>query len=86
LQDDRSTKEEILSQIVREVGDNALTADLSAGSLLMSSGLLDSIAAMRLVLYLERRFSISIHASELTPENFDTVDRILGFVRAKQTD
>lgn len=81
LTDDSGLEERILSQVVHEIGDRNLSRELDRGSALMSSGLLDSIATLRVVMYLEQTFAISIEAADLTIENFDSVDRIAGFLR-----
>lgn len=84
MNDDVAMREGILARVVREIGDDNLAGELDSNSALMSSGLLDSIATLRLVLYLEQTYSISVQAADLTVENFDTVDQIAQFVRANR--
>ena len=51
---------------------------------LISVGILDSIATLRLVEYLERTFSIQMAAHETDAEHLDTIERISQLVRSKQ--
>lgn len=83
--DRTDARKALLSQFGREIGDESLLREIDAGATLLTSGLLDSIATLRLVMYLEQTFSISIEAQDLTAENFDTVDLILDFVRGRQS-
>jgi acyl carrier protein len=51
---------------------------------LFTSGLLDSIASLQLVTFLENRFGIRVQAHEVVPDNLDTLESILAFVRRKK--
>ena len=50
---------------------------------LISAGILDSIATLRLVTYLEQTFSIEMAAHETDAEHLDTIARIASLVRGK---
>ena len=50
---------------------------------LLSTGIMDSIATLRLVEFLEKTFSIEMAAHETDAEHLDTIDRIASLVRAK---
>lgn len=50
---------------------------------LISSRLIDSIVALRLVSHLEAKFNIEFEAHEVTQENLETIDRIAEFVSSK---
>lgn len=50
---------------------------------LITSGILDSIATLKLVLHLEERYGITLAAHEADKEHLDTVDRISTLVRSK---
>jgi acyl carrier protein len=60
-----------LGKDVSEVGD--------ADSLL-ESGILDSIAVMQLVAFLEKTYGIKVADEDLMPENFDTIAAVCAFV------
>ena len=51
---------------------------------LMSSGLLDSLNAVELLLFIESDFGVDVSPSEIGVENFDSVERISSLVEAKQ--
>jgi len=50
---------------------------------LISTGILDSVATLRLVAFLEQTFGIEMSAHETDAEHLDTVDRIARLVRSK---
>ena len=50
---------------------------------LVTTGILDSIATLRLVQFLEDTFSISIEAHEAAAEHLDTIERIAQLVTSK---
>ena len=52
---------------------------------LISSGILDSIATVRLVSFLEDEFAIEFAAFEVSTENLDTLESIERFVADKLT-
>jgi acyl carrier protein len=51
---------------------------------LISAGILDSIATLRLVEFLEKTFSIEMAAHETDAEHLDTIERIARLVRSKR--
>jgi acyl carrier protein len=50
---------------------------------LVTAGILDSIASLELVWFLEERYGIAIEAHEVDVENLDTVGDIVRFVQSK---
>ena len=50
---------------------------------LMTTGILDSIATLKLVGFLEEHFSITIEAHEADPDHLDSIERIANLVRSK---
>lgn len=50
---------------------------------LLTAGLLDSIATLQLVEFLEREFSISVAPNEADAEHLDTIERIARLVASK---
>lgn len=58
------------------------TATLSDDDDLME--VLDSLQILRMVTDLENRFGIQVDNSDLTPENFGSVERLAAFVARKQ--
>ena len=48
---------------------------------LLDRGIIDSTGVLEIVLFLEGEFDIQIKASEMLPENFDTVNNMVAFVQ-----
>jgi len=50
---------------------------------LMTTGILDSLATLKLVTFLEQKFDIAVEAHEADAENLDTLERIVALVEGK---
>jgi acyl carrier protein len=50
----------------------------------LKEGIIDSIGVMELVSFVQSTFKISVDQGEVTPDNFDSVERLGAFVRRKQ--
>jgi acyl carrier protein len=57
--------------------------ELTPTTPLVTGGILDSLATVRLVSFLEERFGIAMEAWEVNPENLDSLDRITHLVQQK---
>jgi acyl carrier protein len=65
----------------------ALGRDLShlaGGQSLTERGFIDSVGIVELLTFLATRFDIQISDDETVPENIDTIDNIVRFVREKR--
>jgi len=69
---------EHLSGALADAGGPAVTADTR----LLEAGLLDSIALVQLVQFLEEHFNISIPDADMGAELFETPASIAAYVRA----
>jgi acyl carrier protein len=49
----------------------------------LDEGILDSTGVMELVAYIESTFKIRIEDEEIIPDNFDSITKLLTFVKAK---
>lgn len=49
----------------------------------LDEGLLDSTGVLELVAYLETAFNLQVEDDEIIPDNFDSVNKLVTFVRAK---
>lgn len=74
-----AVKEFILREFLPGEDPTDLTDDLP----LITTGILDSIATLKLVLHLEDRFGISLGAHEANKEHLDTVNQITALVLGK---
>jgi acyl carrier protein len=60
------------------------SVNLDNATRLRTSGLVDSLAAMGLIGFLEKRFDVEFSALDLTVDNFDTVDQIASLIFRKR--
>ena len=51
---------------------------------LLEKGVIDSMAMVELIAYVEQTYNISIQEDELMPENFDSLAAIAAFITAKR--
>ena len=59
-------------------------AKLTPATPLMSAGILDSIATLKLVMFLEEHFNIEVEAHEVDEEHLNTLDAICALVESKK--
>ncbi|HKI58696.1 MAG TPA: acyl carrier protein [Trueperaceae bacterium] len=57
---------------------SALPGDAS----LTERGVLDSMGVLELIMFIEERYGFKVPDEDTVPENLDSVDRIVGYVRA----
>ena len=57
--------------------------ELTETTPLITGGILDSLATMKLVMFLEERYGITMQAYEADAEHLDTIARIEDLVRSK---
>ncbi len=50
---------------------------------LLNEGIIDSLGVMELVAFIELEYGISVKDSEITPENFDSVNNLANYIRGK---
>ncbi len=58
-------------------------SELTEDTALISAGILDSLATVRLVTYLEDQYKIEIAAHEASADHLDTIRQIADLVRSK---
>jgi len=78
-------KEEIRQYILSEFLPGEKPANLHDDTPLRTSGILDSVATLRLVTFVEERFGIQVEAHEASVENFDSINSIAAFIESKKT-
>lgn len=69
----------ILTNFLRGADAASLKDDVS----LERSHVVDSVKMLELILFVEETFGFSVDNDEAVPENFDTVDNIVGYVTRK---
>lgn len=73
-------KEEIRQFIEQELLSGKLETKLATDKDILSTGTIDSIGAMRLVSFIEKRFEMKIPPQDLVIENFVTIDAIQAYI------
>jgi acyl carrier protein len=76
--------------ITRFISDELLRGDgevsLEPNGSLISTGILDSLALLKLLLFIEERFGLKVEDGEVNPSNFETINRIKAFIESKKTE
>ena len=49
----------------------------------LQEGIIDSLGVMQLVEFVEKDFHVTVNRLEVTPDNFDSLGKLAGFVRRK---
>lgn len=70
--------------ISRELVPDAALLPLTNETSLLDSGILDSLSLLRLVVFLEERFGITMGDTDLLPENFASVNAICAYLRSRE--
>ncbi len=75
-----TVKQYILDQFLQGEDPAALTDDTP----LMTTGILDSLATLKIVTFLEEKFDIAVEAHEADAENLNTLELITDLVARKK--
>jgi acyl carrier protein len=70
--------------ISREIVQDPAVLPLSNDTSLLTGGILDSLSLLRLVVFLQDRFQLTVDETDLLPENFDSVNAICAYLRARE--
>lgn len=80
----------VITAVERFINDEILFGEeqtkLDPDESLLSSGILDSMALLRLVGFIEERFGVTVGDGELIPDNFETINQIEAFVGTKRSE
>ena len=75
----------VKSFILKEFLPGEDPAELTDATPLITGGVLDSIATMKVVMFIEETFGITLQAHEVDSEHLDTIAQIAQLVRAKKS-
>lgn len=75
----QALKEYILTEFLPGENPDELTDTVP----LLDGGILDSIATLKLVAFVEERFGITVAPHETVTENFNTIDGLARYVHSK---
>jgi acyl carrier protein len=68
---------------IRQFIETDLARDLSTvanSDSLLEAGIIDSMAVLQIVGFIEQRFGVTVADDDMMPENFETVDAMAAFV------
>lgn len=74
------TREEIGRQLMRRLADDFGITDIAPETPLFTSGLLDSVHLLELVIALDEDFAVVVPALDVSLERFDSVARLTAYI------
>ena len=77
----QSVKEYILNTFLLGEDPKELTDDLP----LISGGILDSIATLKLIMFIEETFGVTLEAHEADKEHLNTINQIADLISARKS-
>ncbi len=72
-----------ITQIVQELARVRRIGEVRPRDNLLAQGVVDSLAIVKLMLFLEQRFPIRISDEDVVPENFRDIESLSRFVQSK---
>ena len=84
MTDESPAMNTVKSFILKEFLPGEDPGNLAATTPLMSSGILDSLATLKLITFLEQEFNVQIQAHEADEEHFNTLEAICALVESKK--
>jgi len=58
--------------------------EYSNDSSFLAEGLVDSTGVMEIVMYVQSAFGIVVDLHEVTPDHFDSINKLAAFIRSKR--
>jgi acyl carrier protein len=77
------SKQVIREFLIENMFNGNDNGELTDDTPLISSRLMDSIIALKLVTHLEEKFGIEFEAEEVDQDNLDTINKLSAFVQKK---
>jgi len=84
MTDTQEIQGKVKAFILREFLDGEDPSALTPTTQMFTTGILDSIATLKLIAFLEKEFDISVEAHEADAQNLDTLDDIVRLVTSKR--
>ena len=78
-------KSKVKDYILREFLPGESPEALNDSTPLISGGILDSIATLKLVSFLEESFGIALEAHDVDADHLDTIEKIADLVKARKS-
>ena len=51
---------------------------------MIDAGIMDSLSMMNVIIHLEQQYKIEVSMTEMTPDNFESIDALAKFIQNKQ--
>lgn len=75
--------EELRSFMLQELADNGFHSKIGNKESLIDAGILDSLSMLAIVSYIAEKYEIYPEDHEMDHENFETIERIVQFIKTK---
>lgn len=75
---------DVKNTIKEYINSNANVTDIDDDCLIFEEGIVSSLFAVQLMIFLEKTFSIKIRMDDLNLENFKSISEIANFVTEKK--
>lgn len=82
-ENDRSIESKITDYISKELVSDPGSLFIGTETPLLEPHIIDSLSLLKLVLYLEKEFGITVGQDELVPDNFATIKTICSYLSKK---
>jgi len=69
--------------IIDEIIDDGNSTEIIDDESLIDNGILDSIAMLKILDFIEEKFSVKVSDDELMPENFETLESMSSLIKEK---
>ncbi len=76
---ERKIREFVAQNLLFSEGDFPYPDDAS----FLKEGVIDSLGVLELANFVSREFGLQVEMNEVTPQNFDSVNRLASYIRAK---
>lgn len=86
VEEGRKLLEAVINEYIsRELVSRPELLPLKNDTQLLDSGILDSLALLKLVMFMEQEFQVEVVPEELVPENFATIETIANYIRTAKS-
>ena len=80
-----SQLEQVINDFIsRELVQDSSLLPLGNATSLLETGILDSLSLLRLVVFVQQQFRVTVDDVDLVPEHFDSVNDICAYLRARE--
>jgi acyl carrier protein len=88
-QNSKRSPMDFAKRISKYVSENLLYVDegfhYDHDTSFIGEGLIDSMGVMELLSYVQKEFDITVDQQEVTPDNFDSINKLAAFIERKQS-